>query len=231
MSYRIKRDQGFPGVYWAIRRRRRELATKNLTPGFRSYDERVVRARGVEYRIWSPDRSKPAAGIVKGMKNFSIAPKSKVLYLGIASGTTASHFSDILGHQGVIYGIDPAERVMRDLIRVVRGRGNIVPILASARVPCDYVGMLEEVDAVYADVAQPDQVQMLIDNSNIFLKRGGIAMIAVKASSIDVTRPPKEIYAMARRRLQENGYGVLETIELSPHDRKHAIVVAKKRRP
>ncbi len=225
----IKKDSKFPGVFWIqTGRKRRSLATKNLVPGFRSYDERVFRVKGEEYRIWSPERSKPAAAILKGLKNFPIKPGSKILYLGIASGTTASHFSDIIGREGLIFGIEVSERVMRDLINVSAARKNIVPILASARSPESYAGIVSVVDVVYADVAQPDQVDILIKNCNVYLKKGGYGMIAVKASSIDVTKPPKQVYKIAESQIKEAGYEIIQTVDLSPFDRKHAVIMARK---
>ncbi|MCS7103712.1 MAG: fibrillarin-like rRNA/tRNA 2'-O-methyltransferase, partial [Candidatus Korarchaeum sp.] len=76
----------------------------------------------------------------------------------------------------------------------------------------------------------PDQVDILIKNSDLFLKSGGIAIIAVKASSIDVTLPPKRIYKMVEREVLETGrYELLETVDLSPYDPKHAMIVFKKK--
>ncbi len=225
----IRADAKFPGVYWVqIGRKRRNLATKNLVPGFRSYDERVIRVKGEEYRIWNPERSKPAAAILKGLKDFPIRSGSRILYLGIASGTTASHFSDIIGKDGLIFGVEVSERVMRELINVSAARKNIIPILASARSPESYVDVVSMVDVVYADVAQPDQVDILIKNCNIYLRKKGYAMIAVKASSIDVTKPPKEVYRIAEEEIRGAGYEIIQTVELSPFDRKHAVILAKK---
>ncbi len=224
----IRAYSKFPGIFWVqMGRKKRSLATKNLVPGFKSYDEWVIRVKGEEYRVWSPDRSKPAAAIIKGLKIFPIRPRSKILYLGIASGTTASHFSDIIGKEGLIYGIEVSERVMRELINVSAARKNIVPILASARSPESYTNVVSMVDVVYADVAQPDQVDILIKNCNVFLKKGGYAMIAVKASSIDVTKPPKEVYKIAERQIKDAGYEILQTVDLSPFDRKHAVTLAR----
>ena len=225
----IRKDAKFPGVFWVqMGRKRRNLATKNLVPGFKSYDEWIIRVKGEEYRIWSPERSKPAAAILKGLKDFPIRPGSKILYLGIASGTTASHFSDIIGREGLIFGVEVSERVMRDLINVSAARKNIVPILASARSPESYTNVVSVVDVVYADVAQPDQVDILIKNCNIYLKKGGYAMIAVKASSIDVTKPPREVYRIAEAQIRDAGYKIIQTVDLSPFDRKHAVILARR---
>jgi rRNA 2'-O-methyltransferase fibrillarin len=51
----------------------------------------------IEYRVWNPFRSKLAAAILGGVDQIYMAPGSKVLYLGAASGTTVSHVSDVVG--------------------------------------------------------------------------------------------------------------------------------------
>nr|CAG8466781.1 7196_t:CDS:2 [Entrophospora candida] len=40
------------------------------------------------YRVWNPFRFKLAAGFLDGIDHIYIVPKSKILYLGTASGTT-----------------------------------------------------------------------------------------------------------------------------------------------
>jgi len=225
---RASPHKSFKGVFWIQDGRRRNLATLNLVPGFRSYDEVSVVVNGKEYRIWPPRRSKPAAAILNGLKNFPIRPGSRVLYLGIASGTTASHFSDIIGEKGIIYGVEISQRVLRELLPVADARRNIVPILASARRPEEYAHVVEMVDVLYVDVAQPDQAEILLKNAEVYLRRGGYAVIAVKASSIDVTLPPKKVYRLVEDRLTRGGLKVLERVDLAPFDPKHAMIVAKK---
>ncbi len=220
--------KGFKGVFWIQDGRRRNLATENLVPGFKSYDETSVVVDGREYRIWPPRRSKPAAAILNGLRNFPLKPGSRVLYLGIASGTTASHFSDIVGERGIIYGVEISQRVLRELLPVAEARRNIVPILASARRPEEYAHVVEMVDLLYVDVAQPDQAEILLKNADAYLRRGGYAMIAVKASSIDVTLPPKRVYRLVEDRLSRGGMKVLERVDLSPFDPKHAMIVVRK---
>src|SRR3972149_9883883 len=107
-----------------------KFGTINLIPGQKVYGEEFLRDGKAEYRVWDFWRSKPAAAIKRGLETFPLAKGMKVLYLGIASGTTASHFSDIIGKEGIIYGVAIAERVLRDLISHAEKRGNIIPILA-----------------------------------------------------------------------------------------------------
>jgi fibrillarin-like pre-rRNA processing protein len=206
-----------------------QLATINLTPGVKVYGEKTIVIDKKEYRIWDYYRSKPAAAIKRGLKNFPLKRGMKILYLGIASGTTASHFSDIIGKEGIIYGVEIAERVLRELLSVADRRNNIISILADARKPEDYESMvLEKVDLVYEDVADPDQVEILIRNSQKFLKPNGLAMIAIKSQSIDVTKPPKEVYEKCLKELK-NYFEITDKVELDPYEKMHLFVVMRKR--
>ena len=213
--------QIFPGVY----RSGESLMTKNLIPGERSLTEQLVKIRGTEYRVWDHWKSKAAAAIRKGLKNFPIKDGSKILYLGLASGSTASFFSDIIGKSGIIYGVEISERSLRDANLVAEKRGNIVPVLANARLPEAY-SWAEKVDIVYQDVATDDQSEILIRNCKAFLKKDGFAMIAIKARSIDVTKEPKEVYRQELEKLKKE-FQVMEKVELDPFEKDHMFVVLK----
>ena len=58
-----------------------KLATVNTVPGYRPFGEEIVKVDNVEYRIWNPYTSKPAAAIAKGLKVFPLKKDMKVLYL------------------------------------------------------------------------------------------------------------------------------------------------------
>lgn len=213
----------FDNIFWINGR----LATENLVPGKSVYEEKLIKKDNKEYRVWIPNRSKPAAAIYKGLNVFPITKNSKILYLGIASGTTASHFSDIIGKEGMIYGIEISERVLRELLPVAKDRKNIMPILADARMPEEY-SWIEEVDVVYADVAIPDMSEVLIRNSKIFLRDSGYAMIAIKSRSIDVSKNPKQVYKEERDKL-EKYFEVIDFIILDPFEKDHGFFVLKKK--
>ena len=95
---------------------RKKLFTINLTPGKSVYEESLVKQNNIEYREWDPFSSKLAALILNKCQNIFLRKNDVVLYLGSASGTTASHVSDIVGRDGFIFAVDLAPRVMRDLI-------------------------------------------------------------------------------------------------------------------
>lgn len=203
------------------------LVTKNLTPGRTFYGEPVYEVEGVEYRSWNPTRSKLGAVILKGLKELNIKPGSLVLYLGVASGTTVSHVSDIVGVEGHIWGLDFAPRAVRDLLdNVTRHRKNISPILGDARQPQQYDQLVQPVDVVFADVAQPDQAEIIAKNAKRFLKEGGTIMLSVKARSIDVKEDPKVIYESQVKVLEEAGLEIVDVIELEPFEKDHAMIIA-----
>jgi len=203
------------------------LATKNLVPGHRVYGERLFKQGNLEFREWNAFRSKLAAALLKGLDDQPIREGDRILYLGVASGTTASHISDIVGLRGRIYGVDIAPRVMREFIIVADVRKNLYPILADARKPLDYRHIVELVDGIYADIAQPEQAAIVADNADVFLKDSGYLLLAIKARSIDVTKEPSEIYKREINVLKERGFEILSVVHLEPYDKDHAMILAR----
>ena len=131
------------------------LVTKNLVPGESVYGEKRISVETgggddgadstkIEYRVWNPFRSKLAAGVLGGMDKIFIAPGTKVLYLGAASGTSVSHVADIVGpvrdlwnelfpmihhktfQEGIVYAVEFSPRSGRDLINMAKKRTNVI---------------------------------------------------------------------------------------------------------
>jgi fibrillarin-like pre-rRNA processing protein len=230
VGVRVKPNDKFPEIYQILLEDgAKRLGTKNLTPGLNVYGERLIKFRGVEYRVWDAFRSKLAGAIIKGLQKVPVVPGSKVLYLGAASGTTPSHVSDIVSESGHVYCIEFAQRSLRDLVNNVAAyRSNISPMLEDARMPERYAMFINgKVDVVYCDVAQPEQAKLLADNADYFLKSQGWVMLACKSQSIDVTMPPQEVYKQEARILYKRGYDVKEIIDLEPYDKAHAMIVAQ----
>ncbi|MBS7639751.1 fibrillarin-like rRNA/tRNA 2'-O-methyltransferase [Candidatus Bathyarchaeota archaeon] len=229
MSVKIEPIPKFDGVYQVtLEDGTRRIASKNLAPGRDVYGERLIKYKDAEYRVWDPYRSKIAAAILKGLKELPIKAGYKVLYLGAASGTTASHVSDIVGEDGHVFCIEFAPRPLKELIdNVCKYRPNMSPILADARLPEKYANIVEKVDMIYCDIAQPEQAQILANNAKIFLKRGGWIMLAIKARSIDVTKEPSEVYKREIAILEKNGFQIYQVIHLEPYDKDHAMILAQ----
>lgn len=203
-------------------------ATANLVPGNRVYGERLQVRKKIEYRMWDPFRSKLAAAIMNGLKTFPFENAGRILYLGVSTGTTASHISDIVGPSGIIFGVEHASRVARDFLdRVASHRPNIIPILQDARRPSLYAGIFDKVDVVYVDIAQPDQTSIAIDNCRTHLGKGGFLLLVVKTRSIDTTRQPHSIIMQEAEKL-EGDFDVKQIIDLRPYDKDHAMVIARR---
>jgi len=212
--------------FWIQVEGEKKLATQNLVPGNQVYNEKLVQHKGSEYRIWNPFRSKLAAAIMNDLKNFPFNQKSDILYLGVSTGTTISHISDIINQGGTIFGIEHASRVARDFLdRVATHRKNIVPIIQDARRPEEFFSVYKKVDIVYVDIAQPDQTNIAIENCRLYLKSGGYLFLVIKTRSIDVVKDPKMVIKDEIKKL-ETLFEIKQTIDLHPYDKDHAMVIA-----
>lgn len=214
----------FEGVW----QKDRILFTLNLDKGKRVYNEKLVMIEGKEYRAWNPYRSKLAGAIMKGLKTFPFKKNTKVLYLGASTGTTVSHISDIIIN-GEIYAVEMAPQMMKSLLEFAARRENIIPIHADARMPEEYIEV-GEVEVIYQDVAQPDQDDILIKNSKMFLKKSGIAMLCIKSQSIDVVAEPKAVFEKILQKLSKY-FDIVEKIKLEPYDKDHLFVVLRYKAP
>lgn len=205
----------------------RSIFTKSILPGKTHFDERIVTEKREEFREIDPDRSKLGAMILKGCTNIGIRKNDVVLYLGSSHGYTPSLVSDIIGSEGLLFGIDPAPRVMRDFVFLCEERQNMVPLLADANHPEEYLPRVCLADIVYQDVAQKNQAEIFIKNCKLFLKKGGYGLLAVKAKSIDVRRKPKEIFIEIRNKL-ETEFTVIDYRILEPFQKDHCMIIVKK---
>ncbi|KYC52927.1 MAG: Fibrillarin-like rRNA/tRNA 2'-O-methyltransferase [Candidatus Methanofastidiosum methylothiophilum] len=203
-----------------------KLYTKNLISGEKVYGEKLIDYKGKELREWNPRRSKLAAAIMKGYRELPFKKDSKILYLGASTGTTVSHVSDIV-EIGKIFSVEISERSMRQFLKLSEMRENVYPILGDASRPNLYSGLLEQVDFIYQDVAQKHQQEILVKNS-VYLKKRGIVFYCVKARSIDSIRAPEEIFKEEIKNL-EKYFNVIKTIDLSPYEKDHIMIIASLR--
>lgn len=212
---------------WVKIEGQKQLATPNLVPGDSIYGEKLVKHKDEEYRIWDPFRSKLAAALKNGLIADTISSGTRILYLGASTGTTVSHLSDIVGLKGLIFAVESASRVGRELIEnVARKRKNVIPILEDARRPDLYFSIFGKVDVLYCDIAQQDQTEIAIQNCRSFLKARGSIFLIVKTRSIDVVENPKVVIQDQVRKLEDNRFSVQQVIDLEPFDRDHALIRA-----
>lgn len=207
--------------------RRTRYFTKDIY-GFRGFDETILNVKGEKFREVNPERSKFVAAVAKGLSQTGIKEGTVVLYLGASHGYTPSFVSDIVGKSGFVFCLDFAPRVVRDLIFVCEARDNMAPILDSANHPENYSAVVTDVDVVFQDIAQRDQIGIFMKNCDAFLKEGCFGLLALKARSVDVTRKPKDIFKETRAELEKK-YSVVDYRELDPFEKDHAFFVIKKK--
>ena len=202
------------------------IATKNLNPGISVYGEELIK-EDYEYRLWNPRRSKLAAALLNGLETLDIQDNSKVLYLGAATGTTVSHISDILIN-GRVYAVEFSPTTAKKLVQLSTQRPNIAPILGDATKPKKYLNLVEKVDLVYCDVAQPTQTELFMKNMNLFTDDDGLGLLMIKARSIDVVQKPKKIFKQEEKKLKEKGFKINEKIKLEPYEKDHIALFVEK---
>lgn len=173
------------------------------------------------WRAWDPRRSKLGAMLAAGMET-GLAGGETVLYLGAASGTTASHVADFAGPT---YAVEFAPRPARDLVAVAEDRETLFPLLKDAREPETYAHVVEaDCDVVVQDVATRGQARVARRNRQ-FLAPDGRLLAAIKARSEDVTREPSAVFEDVLAELRTD-YEVLATRRLEPYHDDHLAVVA-----
>ncbi|HET6404555.1 MAG TPA: fibrillarin-like rRNA/tRNA 2'-O-methyltransferase [Candidatus Thermoplasmatota archaeon] len=201
------------------------MLTRNLAPGQRVYDEELHTVNGEEHRTWNPMKSKLGSYLVKGGRQLDLDDRSVVMYLGAANGTTPSHVSDIVS-RGLLVAVEFSPRSFRDLLRVADKRPNMVPVLADAWRPELYDRYVGKVDLLFQDIAQRQQGAIFA--KNILRFKPKLAIIAVKARSVNVAANPRDVYqAVAEEVATLTGYDVVEMVDLGPFERDHAAIVLR----
>jgi fibrillarin-like pre-rRNA processing protein len=205
----------------------KKLLTLNLVPGYAPFSEKLIKINGKEYREWDPKRSKLAAAILKGISEFGIREDSDILYLGAAHGYTPSFISDIAA-KGKIFALDFAPRVVRELVYLSEKRKNLCPLLGDANHPDSYFWNIgRQFDVVYMDIAQKNQTEIFLKNIQLYLKKGGYGLLALKAKSINVAENPEKIFKQARKDIEPH-VSVLQQKTLNPFQMDHCFFVVRK---
>jgi len=172
-----------------------------------------------------PKISKLGAALRKGI-SFQIKETDIVLYLGASAGTTVSYLSDFLIN-GFVFAVEISRRMCMQLVFLAQERKNIAPIMADAAQPEQYAKDVTKVDVVYQDVSQRNQVDIFLKNCSMFLKKGGIAILCLKARSIDLRRKPEEIFAEAEKEISKQ-LKLMQKTTLEPWQKGHMFYVWRK---
>ena len=206
------------------RQDRLELWTETVGAEPAVYGERWATVGGRTYRTFEPSRSKLAAALARGWVGPLPVARERWLYLGAASGTTASHVADLLGPAGRLYAVERSVRPFSRLLAVAERWPNLLPILGDARDPDGYADLVPIVDGIYADVAQPDQVALVLANTTLFLRdAGGAVVLALKTSSMGRERPGPAHLKAAEEALSSE-LALAPSVRLDPFYRSHYLL-------
>ncbi len=188
------------------------------------YGEDIKRIEKSYFREWEPKRSKIAAAILKRVKDLPIRKNSNILYLGASTGTTTTHLSDICT-EGRIFAVEKAYDPFVKLISLAERRENIYPILEDASIPERYAFFMDNIDFIYQDVAQRNQVQIFNTNTKFFPKVRD-AMLILKIRSISGKGAEEEI--LRREVAKIEGFRPVEIINLQPYSKANYLIRLKK---
>jgi fibrillarin-like pre-rRNA processing protein len=217
-------DRESPRLLRVRRRDREELWTETVGTPPPVYGERWNEVGDRAFRTFDPARSKLSAALVKGWTGPFPRTGERWLYLGAASGTTASHVADLLGPAGRVYAVERSVRPFARLLTVAERWATLLPILADARDPTSYAGLVPPADGVYADIAQADQVGILLANASLLLRGPGAKLvIALKTASMGRAATPAEHVRQAEGQLTDR-VDLAETVRLDPFHRGHYLV-------
>ena len=223
----VKPYRAEDGIFRIKGERGVDFATLNYTPGEQVYGEKLFESEYGELREWSHNKSKLAATLKNNINLKWLKKSTEVLYLGASSGTTVSHVSDIVNDNGLIYAVEFSPTPMRELIKLSKKRPNIIPILADVRNPEEYTHIVNGVDFIFCDVAQPNQAEILINNSHTFLKPDREALIAVKTKSISQKGDPKDVFNSQAMLIKKSGITEIKSMNISRFHKWHWIFLGK----
>ena len=209
---------------------RTELWTEAVGSPPPVYGERWMEIGGRMCRSFDPTRSKLAAAITRGWSGDLPRIGERWIYLGAASGTTVSHVADLVGPSGRVYAVEKSLRPFARLYQLSERWPNLLPVLADARTPEDYADLVPPVDGLYADIAQPDQVEIVWRNASVYLRaEGRPVLMALKTASMGRNRPPASYLALAEEAL-ESVVELEPSVRLDPFHRGHYFVGGRARR-
>lgn len=171
---------------------------------------------------WLPERSKIKAAIENGLPESYLRVR-RMLYLGAAHGYTIAHIHD---KPVELYAVEKSREMMQYFLPLAEDLPTVIPIYGDATAPDSYANHIpHQVDVVFQDVAQRDQVGIFLANCNRYLNPQGVGILAVKAKNVDSTAEPAAVFADARQKLEREGATIVQEINLEPYQKHHRIFV------
>ena len=98
--------------------------------------------------------------------------------------------------------------------------------MEDARNPTHYQFLVGGVDLLYCDVAQPDQIDIVVKNTQFFLRPHGKLLMALKLSSIAYRTNYQNVLDAEREKLSKY-FKIEREIPLEPFHKKHVFFLAQ----
>lgn len=198
------------------------LVTKEQDSNY--FKAQTLSGKDAEFLLMDHHRSKLAAGLMCGMTN----PPSKndvVLYLGASAGYTVSFIAQLVP---LIFSVEFSPVMARELVFLSETMSNVAPILADANQPNLYAHRLCKVDYLFQDISQKNQTEIFRKNIELYLKKGGIAVLSLKTRCIDFTKKPGDIFNKELSIISKyKDCRVLESLSIDKYEKDHFIIVVK----
>ena len=156
-----------------------QLATKNLVEGTKTHKEKTVIVNGEEFLEWNPYKSKLAAAIRNGLQILPIIKNSKIVCISPLEESTILHISNIVGNGGSVFVIIVDKNKKSFLNKLVDTHKNIIPIYDTVD-ELSSSSITGKVDALYVDIPESEQIEMIVKKYGSLLKNDGFLMLIVK---------------------------------------------------
>ena len=156
-----------------------QLATKNLVEGTKTHKEKTVIVNGEEFLEWNPYKSKLAAAIRNGLQILPIIKNSKIVCINPLEESTILHISNIVGNGGSVFVIIVDKNKKSFLNKLVDTHKNIIPIYDTVD-ELSSSSITGKVDALYVDIPESEQIEMIVKKYGSLLKNDGFLMLIVK---------------------------------------------------
>lgn len=178
----------------------------------------------IKNRKLTPKKSKLYSIFTK-CKNVNLDQGDNVLYLGAGAGTTVSYNCDIVD-KGTVYCVENSYLTFKMLLKKCRNIMNSIPIFADANLPLSYRHIVNNVNIIYQDIAQKNQIEIFKKNASIYLNNGNIGIILLKTSCVNSTMCITDISNQSIDDLSQ--YKIIETTQLSPYYDGHVCIIVQK---
>ena len=211
-------------IFWTTYDNSLKLTTKNLVKGFKFKNEKLIYQDQNELRLWKPNRSKLAAGIINGLEIIPLSEDSRILYFGVKKGITLNHISDIIGKNWKIFAV--SNQFDDSLENLSKIKENIVLLEQDKTKNLDRL-ITEKIDLLYVDLPEINYSEIII-NFKKFLHHSGFLIFIFRTKDSHLKNKNSESKLDLFDELNSN-FQIIQIINLTDFFKEFSMVIAKNR--